>query len=93
MKNELFICARIKLLRNRRNFTQNYMAFQLGFENVRTYQRIENHQSNLTIEILYKICDVLKIKVADIIDPDLNLDHFITLELYNTPPPKKVNLN
>ncbi len=82
MKNKYFICNRIKDLRKKRNFKQEYMATSLGFENVRSYVRLENNETSLSVETLLDICKILNINVYELLDPNLCLDGFIAQEYY-----------
>lgn len=57
--------SRIKALRNARNFTQEYIADNIGVSRQK-YARIENGENNITLDILSKIAGVLDVTVGDI---------------------------
>ena len=62
--NEL-LGNQIKILRNARNLTQEYMAEKLGISRQK-YARIENGNNNITLEVLTRISDILDVAVGDI---------------------------
>ena len=61
--------ARIKGLRETRKYTQEYMAESLGISQ-RSYSSIENGQTQLTVDRLFDIAEVLQVSVGDIIGTD-----------------------
>lgn len=63
--NEL-LGSRIKALRVAANFTQEQIANQIGI-NKQRYARIESGTSNISLDVLTKIANVLKMQVGDII--------------------------
>lgn len=62
--NEL-LGARIKELRGAANFTQEQIADQIGISRQK-YARIESGTNNITLDVLAKIANVLKVQVGDI---------------------------
>lgn len=62
--NEL-LGGRIKALRGAANFTQEQMADQIGISRQK-YARIESGTNNITLDVLAKIANVLKVQVGDI---------------------------
>ena len=62
--NEL-LGGRIKALRGAANFTQEQMADQIGISRQK-YARIESGTNNITLDVLAKIANVLKVQVRDI---------------------------
>lgn len=58
---------KIKKLREMRNFTQEYMAHCLQLTQ-RSYSSIENGKTQLTIERLKEIADILKVGIGEILD-------------------------
>ena len=60
---------KIKKLREMRNFTQEYMADCLQLTQ-RSYSSIENGKTQLTIERLKEIAEILKVGIAEILDLD-----------------------
>lgn len=62
--NEL-LGARIKALRSAANFTQEQIANQIGISRQK-YARIESGTNNITLDVLAKIANVLKVQVGDI---------------------------
>ena len=57
--------GRIKALRGAANFTQEQMADQIGISRQK-YARIESGTNNITLDVLAKIANVLKVQVGDI---------------------------
>ncbi len=60
---------KIKKLRELRNFSQEYMADQLGLSQS-AYSKLETDQTELTYNRLSKIADALQLSVSDIIHFD-----------------------
>jgi len=70
MKKEnvlLNIGLKIKKLRNELNISQQDLAAACNFEKS-NMSRIESGKTNLTIGTLLKICEVLKVKLVEIVD-------------------------
>jgi len=61
------IGLRIRQLREERNITQQVLAAECNFEKS-NMSRIESGGSNFTIATLLKICEVLKVKLSDIVE-------------------------
>lgn len=87
MKTAQTICNRIKQLRVKRNYHQGFMANQLGFSSAKSYARIENYESELTINTLLSICVILRIDYLIILDIDYDLDVYLANEFFELPPP------
>lgn len=62
---QLKIGEKIKMLRIKKNMTQNELAIECDFEKA-SMSRIESGQSNPTIRTLYKICVALDIHIAEL---------------------------
>ena len=62
--NEL-LGGRIKTLRCAENLTQEQVAEQIGISRQK-YARIESGVNNITLDVLSKIANVLKVQVGDI---------------------------
>ncbi len=69
------IGARIKRLREGRNYTQEYMAGKLGISQ-NTYSKIETGSIKLTTDRLKDIAAVLEVSVENILKEDLQTFHF-----------------
>jgi len=70
MKKEIVlknIGLKIKEIREERNINQQDLAAACNFEKS-NMSRIESGGNNLTIATLLKICEVLKLKLADIVE-------------------------
>lgn len=59
--------GKIKVIRELRNYSQEYMANQLGIKQ-NSYSKIELNQTKLTAEMLQKIADVLGVSPMDIMN-------------------------
>lgn len=60
------VCGQnIRKIRRERDFTQEYMAFEMGISQ-KAYSDIENSKVKINLEILTKISDILEIKPSDI---------------------------
>lgn len=55
----------IRKLRRDRDFTQEYMAFEMGISQ-KAYSDIENSKVKINLEILTKISDILEIKPSEV---------------------------
>lgn len=55
----------IRKIRRDRDFTQEYMAFEMGISQ-KAYSDIENSKVKINFEILTKISDILGIKPSDV---------------------------
>lgn len=58
---------KIKHLRELRNYTQEYIGHVLGLSQ-RAYSAIENGKTQLTIERLHEICQILNVSIADVLE-------------------------
>jgi transcriptional regulator with XRE-family HTH domain len=63
------IGEKVKKVRELRNYTQEYVAQELGITQ-ESYSRIEANKSTLTIQRLDKIAEVLKVNVFDLLSFD-----------------------
>lgn len=59
----------IKKLRELKNFTQQYLADELGLS-LSGYGKIERNQTELSITRLYKICEVLEVDLQTLLSFD-----------------------
>ncbi len=60
------ICGQnIRKIRRSRDFTQEYMAFEMGISQ-KAYSDIENSKVKINLEILTKISEILDIKPSEI---------------------------
>lgn len=60
------ICGlNIRKLRRDRDFTQEYMAFEMGISQ-KAYSDIENSKVKINLDMLTKISEILEIKPSDI---------------------------
>ncbi len=57
---------KIRMIRELRGFSQEYVALELGIAQ-NTYSKIETNQTKLTAEMLQKIAEVLNVSPLDII--------------------------
>lgn len=58
---------KIKMIRELRNFSQEYVADQLGIKQ-NSYSKIETNQTKLTAEMLQKLANVLQVSPMDIMN-------------------------
>lgn len=58
---------KIRMIRELRNYSQEYMADRLGIKQ-NSYSKIETNQTKLTAEMLQKIADVLQVSPLDIMN-------------------------
>ncbi|MEO3405468.1 helix-turn-helix transcriptional regulator [Mucilaginibacter sp. CAU 1740] len=56
----------IRSVRHFRNFTQEYLAVQMGIS-PKTYSKIENGVITLTVEYLLQIAEILNIELSQLI--------------------------
>lgn len=76
-----------KKIRKQKKITQEYIAKHLGIT-TRAYSKIESGKTNLTIEKLYKITDILNVNLLNLFEGDRvrkpNLTNEIILNNNNT---------
>lgn len=60
---------RIRKLRELRDFSQEFMAFELDMS-ISGYSRIERDEVNLTLDKLYAICKLLDVSVFEMLNTD-----------------------
>ena len=58
---------KIRMIRELRDFSQEYDADQLGIKQ-NSYSKIENNQSKLTVDMLQKLAKVLDVSLMDIMN-------------------------
>ncbi|WCT12683.1 helix-turn-helix domain-containing protein [Mucilaginibacter jinjuensis] len=64
------VAAHIRKIREDRNYTQDYLAAKLEMSQ-NAYSKIELGQSNITINRLMCIADILEVDVVNIIRPQM----------------------
>ncbi len=65
------IINKIKDIRLSKGYSHEYMAFELGISQV-AYSKIEKLETKLSVERLYKISEILEVKVGEILDIEPN---------------------
>lgn len=60
---------KLRMLREFRNYSQEYVAEKLGITQ-NTYSRIENNQTKITAERLHQIAQVLQVPVTELISKE-----------------------
>ncbi len=65
------ILEKIRNLRLSRGYTQEYMAEKLGIDTV-NYGRIERGKSKLTLDRFLKICEILQVSPAELLNDNQN---------------------
>lgn len=65
----------IKDIRKSKGITATFMAKQLGYKAVSSYSRIENGETDLTLEQAKKIADLLMVDVTDFFNQKLRDMH------------------
>jgi transcriptional regulator with XRE-family HTH domain len=65
----MHLSQKIKKLRELRNYTQEYMANELGLSST-SYGKIERDETELSMARLQQIADVLQMKVEDVLSFD-----------------------
>ena len=68
MKN---IIEKIKKIRLQKGYSHEYMALELNISQV-AYSKIEKNKTKLTVERLFKITEILEVKIDDILDIQLS---------------------
>ena len=61
------IIEKIKDIRSNKGYSHEYMAFELGISQV-AYSKLEKLETKLSVERLYKIAEILEVKVGEILD-------------------------
>lgn len=64
MKN---IIEKIKKIRLQKGYSHEFMALELNISQV-AYSKIEKNETKLTVERLFKIAEILEVKIDDILD-------------------------
>lgn len=65
------IIINIRMLRERRNYTQEYMAMKMECSQ-NAYSKLELGYSKLTVEKLMQVADVLGVSVGELVNPPKN---------------------
>ncbi len=65
-RNDLIV-SKLKQIRLSKNILQKYVAKELNLSE-NSYSRIENGNTKLTIDNLYKICNILNCKIEDVLE-------------------------
>jgi transcriptional regulator with XRE-family HTH domain len=65
------IIEKIKDIRLEKGYSHEYMAFELNLSQV-AYSKLEKLETKLSVERLYKIADILEVKVGAILDIEPN---------------------
>ncbi|MEX1132326.1 MAG: helix-turn-helix domain-containing protein [Flavobacteriales bacterium] len=63
------ITQKIRRLRELRNYSQEYMAAQLGISQ-NAYSRMENGETKLDVERLRKVAELLEVGVEELLNPE-----------------------
>jgi transcriptional regulator with XRE-family HTH domain len=66
---------KLRLLREFRNYSQEYVARKLGITQ-NTYSRVENNQTRVTTERLHQIAQILDVPVGELVSNDELVIHF-----------------
>lgn len=66
---------KLRLLREFRNYSQEYVAKKLGITQ-NTYSRVENNQTRVTTERLHQIAQILDVPVGELVSNDELVIHF-----------------
>ena len=74
----MHVGQKIKRLRELRNYTQEYIATQIGITQ-ESYSKIEANKTNLSTQRLEQIASILEVNTADLI----NFDDKIIFNTYN----------
>lgn len=61
------ILLKIRQLRNKKNFSQEFVADKIGISQS-NYAKLENGKVKLNLEILQKIAAVLEMNLSDLMD-------------------------
>ncbi|TWR26653.1 helix-turn-helix transcriptional regulator [Mucilaginibacter achroorhodeus] len=68
------IVFNIRLIREKRNYTQEYMAAKMQCSQ-NAYSKLELGYSKLTVEKLLQVAEVLDVTVAELVNPQRALAH------------------
>jgi transcriptional regulator with XRE-family HTH domain len=55
-----------KCLRTERNMPQAYIAEHLDMKSVSSWTKIENGQSQLTLDVFYRVCEILQVRPSQV---------------------------
>ena len=67
MKTSVLIGSKIRKLRNQREYSQEYMAQKLNISPA-TYSKQERGETDLTVNQVEKIAEVLEVEVSELLD-------------------------
>ncbi|QXV64670.1 helix-turn-helix transcriptional regulator [Mucilaginibacter sp. 21P] len=68
------IVFNIRLIREKRNYTQEYMAAKMQCSQ-NAYSKLELGYSKLTVEKLLQVAEVLDVTVAELVNPQRAIAH------------------
>ena len=71
-EKESKVVQKIKELRHKKGYTMDNMAIELDITPA-AYRKIETEETNLTVERLYKIAEILKEPVSSLLELDGNV--------------------
>ena len=83
-ENMLEIKTKLKSIRKEKNYTQGFVAEKLGIS-LRAYTKIENGETQLTIDRLGEIIEILHINPNEIFSSDICDDENETKNIENRP--------
>jgi transcriptional regulator with XRE-family HTH domain len=64
------VLSKVKSVRERKGLSHEYMGMKLGISQA-AYTKIERGQTNLALDRLYQIAEVLDVKIAELLGIDL----------------------
>ncbi|MBL4676593.1 MAG: helix-turn-helix transcriptional regulator [Mucilaginibacter sp.] len=71
------IIINIRALREKRNYTQEYMAIKMQCSQ-NAYSKLELGYSKLTVEKLMQVAEVLEVSVAELVNPKKHISYSLT---------------
>ena len=80
----MFAGNRLKILRKRKNYTQNDLSDVLGFERIYGYKRIgqyEREQRHPKEKVILKLSDMLEVSPTALMIPDIP-DYAVLMQLF-----------
>lgn len=66
------ISANIRMFRESKGYSQEYMANQLGLTQ-QAYSRMERHPEGIPLKRLYDLCEILQVKIVELIEENRTL--------------------
>src|ERR1700760_503447 len=88
LTNHLMTGQKLRLLREYRNYSQEYIAEKLGITQ-NAYSRIENNQTRLTTERLEKLAVILEICPLELLSEKEPVIHFSEIPPASAPPARE----